>query len=218
MIIKNKKYDVVHAHGLKMNTMLRMAAIFLPQDIKLFNTLHLIYSRQNIISLKDKLRIPYLRVINKLTNNRIRRTTVVSEAVRNNVRGIGYIPEDIKVIYNGTDIPDKVRLTDNQKTYKDSPINYTIGFAGRLKEENAPLPDLIVIDGGKGQLASAYDALVRLGLRLPVISLAKREESVFVPGRQEPIPLPKKSKGLTLLIQIRDEAHRFAITYHKLLR
>ena len=88
----------------------------------------------------------------------------------------------------------------------------------RLKREGAPLPDLIVIDGGKGQLSSAYDALVRLGLRTPVISLAKREESVFVPGRNEPLPIPKKSKGMNLLIQIRDEAHRFAITYHKLLR
>ncbi len=75
-----------------------------------------------------------------------------------------------------------------------------------------------MIDGGKGQLSSAYDALVSLGLRVPVISLAKREESVFVPGRNEPVPIPKKSKGMNLLIQVRDEAHRFAITYHKLLR
>jgi excinuclease ABC subunit C len=88
----------------------------------------------------------------------------------------------------------------------------------KLKGDNLPLPDLIVIDGGKGQLSSAYDAILRLGLRIPMIALAKREESVFVPGRAEPVPLPKKSKGLALLIQIRDEAHRFAITYHKLLR
>jgi excinuclease ABC subunit C len=88
----------------------------------------------------------------------------------------------------------------------------------KLKGDNLPLPDLIVIDGGKGQLSSAYDAILRLGLRIPLVALAKREESVFVPGRAEPVPLPKKSKGLALLIQIRDEAHRFAITYHKLLR
>lgn len=80
-------------------------------------------------------------------------------------------------------------------------------------------PSLIVVDGGKGQLHSAYDALASLGLEdLPLISLAKREEEVFVVGQSEPIVLDKSSPALKLLTRIRDEAHRFAITYHRNLR
>jgi excinuclease ABC subunit C len=80
-------------------------------------------------------------------------------------------------------------------------------------------PTLIVVDGGKGQLHSAYDALASLGLEdLPLISLAKREEEVFVVGEAEPIVLDRQSPALGLLTRIRDEAHRFAITYHRSLR
>ena len=80
-------------------------------------------------------------------------------------------------------------------------------------------PTLIVVDGGKGQLSFAYDALASLGLEdLPLISLAKREEEVFVVGHSEPIILDKNSPALKLLTRIRDEAHRFAITYHRNLR
>ena len=86
----------------------------------------------------------------------------------------------------------------------------------RLLEEEQPLPDLIVIDGGKGQLSSAVDVLQELGLdQQPVIGLAKRLEEVFVPGESLPMNLPKTSPGLKLLQRIRDEAHRFAITYHR---
>ncbi len=81
------------------------------------------------------------------------------------------------------------------------------------------MPSLIVVDGGKGQLNSAYDALASLGLEdMPLISLAKREEEVFVVGKSEPVILDKDSNALKLLIRIRDEAHRFAITYHRGLR
>ncbi|MBT3319589.1 MAG: excinuclease ABC subunit UvrC [Clostridia bacterium] len=80
-------------------------------------------------------------------------------------------------------------------------------------------PSLIVVDGGKGQLSAAYDALASLGLEdLPLISLAKKEEEVFVVGSSEPIILEKDSNALKLLTRIRDEAHRFAITYHRGLR
>lgn len=118
----------------------------------------------------------------------------------------------------------------------------------RLLEEGGALPDLIVIDGGKGQLSSAVDILTKLGLRsasesiserigagemgrkeeianpkspitnLSVIGLAKRLEEVFVPGVSDPQSIPKTSSGLRLLQHIRDEAHRFAITYHRTLR
>ncbi len=80
-------------------------------------------------------------------------------------------------------------------------------------------PDLIVVDGGKGQLGYAYDVLCSLGLEhIPLISLAKRLEEVYVPGVSEPIVLRENSHELNLLIRLRDEAHRFAITYHRGVR
>ena len=89
----------------------------------------------------------------------------------------------------------------------------------RLLEEQGELPDLIVVDGGKGQLSSAVEVLTRLGLKdRPVIGLAKRLEEVFLPGRSDPELIAKASSGLRLLQQVRDEAHRFAITFHRTLR
>jgi excinuclease ABC subunit C len=117
----------------------------------------------------------------------------------------------------------------------------------RVLEEQGSLPDLLVVDGGKGQLSSALDVLERLHLReprmtirrasdppraipgpttedgggvrnLPVIGLAKRLEEVFIPGSQDPQSIPKSSSGLKLLQRIRDEAHRFAIMYHRTVR
>jgi len=88
----------------------------------------------------------------------------------------------------------------------------------RLSEENAPMPDLVVIDGGRGQLTSALGALHALGIRIPVVALAKREEEVFLPGEILPRRLDEKGMALRFLQQIRDEAHRFAITYNRLLR
>ena len=80
-------------------------------------------------------------------------------------------------------------------------------------------PDLIVIDGGKGQLSSVMEIVTALGVTdIPFISLAKREEEVFLPGQSEPVILPRNSYALKLLQRIRDEAHRFAITFHRQLR
>lgn len=80
-------------------------------------------------------------------------------------------------------------------------------------------PDLVIIDGGKGQLSSAVEALEKLGIRdQPIISLAKKFEEVFFPGNSRPTILPRDSAALFVLQQIRDEAHRFAITYHRSLR
>jgi excinuclease ABC subunit C len=88
-------------------------------------------------------------------------------------------------------------------------------FERRLNDEK-PLPDLIVIDGGKGQLSAAHAALAVVGLAdRPLISLAKRDEEVFVWGREEPLRLSRRSPGLRLLQQARDEAHRFAVTYNR---
>lgn len=90
----------------------------------------------------------------------------------------------------------------------------------RLIEENKQLPDLIVIDGGKGQLSSAIEAMNEVGIygRIPVIGIAKRLEEIYTPGDNLPLMINKKSAGLRLLQQIRDEAHRFAITFHRLKR
>ena len=80
-------------------------------------------------------------------------------------------------------------------------------------------PDLVLIDGGKGQLNSALAALKEVGAgSIPVASLAKENEDIFVPGRRSPISLPHTSPGLQILQQLRDEAHRFAISYHQRLR
>lgn len=91
----------------------------------------------------------------------------------------------------------------------------------RVIGEGGILPDLVIIDGGKGQLSSAQEALHRAGTTaatIPVISLAKRLEEVFIPGLETPLRLDPKGKALLYLREIRDEAHRFAITYNRLLR
>lgn len=90
-------------------------------------------------------------------------------------------------------------------------------------EEPAPdrwdRPDLVIIDGGKGQLAAATGAMRELGVHeIPAVGLAKRFEEVFVPGEDEPIILPRGSEALYLVQRLRDEAHRFAITYHRQVR
>ena len=88
----------------------------------------------------------------------------------------------------------------------------------RLLDEGKPLPDLIVIDGGKGQLSYAVEELKKLGIKTPVISLAKREEEIFIPGLSSPLPIKKSEKASLYLQEIRDEAHRFAITFNRQLR
>ncbi|HKQ62694.1 MAG TPA: excinuclease ABC subunit UvrC [Candidatus Polarisedimenticolaceae bacterium] len=86
----------------------------------------------------------------------------------------------------------------------------------RLIAEDRRLPDLVLIDGGAGQLGSAVAALARVGLpMLPVAALAKREEELYLPGRREPLRLPRQSPALQLLQRIRDEAHRVALDRHR---
>src|SRR5204862_4760769 len=92
----------------------------------------------------------------------------------------------------------------------------------RLVAEGRTLPDLILIDGGKGQLSAACEALrVILGSsykKLAIAALAKREEELFLPEKPDSIRLPKDSPALLLVQSVRDEAHRFAITFHRLRR
>jgi excinuclease ABC subunit C len=90
------------------------------------------------------------------------------------------------------------------------------GASADYDESFAGVPNLVVIDGGKGQLSAALSAMQAYDLpRVAVVSLAKRAEEVFVPGRSDPIVLPRESPGLQLLQRIRDEAHRFALGFHR---
>ena len=85
----------------------------------------------------------------------------------------------------------------------------------RLSEESQPLPDLVVVDGGKGQLSAACEALRDLQLQIPIIGIAKRLEEIFFPDDPIPLYLDKNSESLRLIQQMRDEAHRFGITHHR---
>lgn len=88
-------------------------------------------------------------------------------------------------------------------------------YLSRRQTEGKPLPDLIVIDGGKGQLSSALAAMQELGLSIPLISLAKREEEIYFPHTSEPLRLARRNPALRLLQRARDEAHRFGVSYNR---
>jgi excinuclease ABC subunit C len=120
--------------------------------------------------------------------------------------------------------PDK----NNYRRFKIKTVDGNDDFASmaevvtrrytKLKLNKEPFPDLIVIDGGKGQLSSALSALNHIGVKIPILALAKKQEEIFVPGKNVSIQLSKKNKGLQLLQRMRDEAHRFAISYNRFLR
>jgi excinuclease ABC subunit C len=89
-------------------------------------------------------------------------------------------------------------------------------YLTRRRDENLRMPDLMVIDGGKGQLSAAIGAAAAVGAtEIPIISLAKREEEVFIPGRPDALRLPRRSPSLRLLQRARDEAHRFGLAYNR---
>ena len=89
-------------------------------------------------------------------------------------------------------------------------------YVRRRLEEGKPLPDLVVVDGGKGQLNAAREALVAAGLSdQPLASLAKRDEEIYQPDRRDPLRLPRTAPSLRLLQRARDEAHRFAVSFNR---
>ena len=123
----------------------------------------------------------------------------------------------------------------NAKPYKDGYRKYKIRTVGsiddyamirevvrrryrRLLEEKKNMPDLILIDGGRGHLNVALGELKSLGLKIPVISIAKKKEEIFTKDSESPLDISHRSKAFKLIQRIRDDAHRFAISYHKLLR
>ncbi|PKO95128.1 MAG: excinuclease ABC subunit C, partial [Bacteroidetes bacterium HGW-Bacteroidetes-9] len=87
----------------------------------------------------------------------------------------------------------------------------------RMVEENQPLPQLVIVDGGKGQLSAAMQSIYKLGLqnKIQLIGIAKRLEELYFPGDSVPLHLDKKSETLKVIQQMRDEAHRFGITHHR---
>jgi excinuclease ABC subunit C len=121
----------------------------------------------------------------------------------------------------------KIREVDGQDDFASMEETIRRRFKAYLKEQEKPVaeqgkfsypPSLVVIDGGAGQLGRAVKVLDELDLDIPVIGLAKKMEEVYMPGRPEPIQIPRDAEALYLLQQVRDEAHRFANTYHQNLR
>jgi len=113
----------------------------------------------------------------------------------------------------------KIKGTQSQQDDYAAIHEVVTRYLTRRKDEAKPLPDLMVIDGGKGQLAAAVDAAHALGLtQIPFIGLAKRDEEVFFPGRSEPLRLSRRSPSLRLLQRARDEAHRFGLAYNRVRR
>ena len=97
--------------------------------------------------------------------------------------------------------------------------SWTQGTRGAVGAAGAAMPDLVIVDGGKGQLSAALEVMDELGLaEVPVAGLAKENEEIFLPGAKAGLMLPRTSQSLFLVQRIRDEAHRFAITYHRNVR
>lgn len=119
----------------------------------------------------------------------------------------------------------KVQGEDAADATQESPLDAMRRIAEQIEESNAAkktryvrLPDLVIVDGGKGQLSSAFEELRRLGLQeLPIVGLAKEREEIFSPGNPIPLTLPHDTGALKLMQRIRDEAHRFANGYHQIL-
>lgn len=115
----------------------------------------------------------------------------------------------IKTVRGSNDFASMQEVLRRRFDVKHSPDNPNNGW---------PTPDLVIIDGGRPQLSAAMQVWKELSLTIPLISLAKRIEEIFIPGQPNPILLPRISGALHLVQRVRDEAHRFAVSYHKLLR
>jgi excinuclease ABC subunit C len=118
----------------------------------------------------------------------------------------------------------RFRRQSSNSSESDAPLEENESESILQIEQEVPLqhewaiPDLIIIDGGKGQLSAAMEVLQELHIDIPTIGLAKENEEIFVPASPDPIILPRSSQGLYMVQRIRDEAHRFGITYHRKLR
>ncbi|MBI2445399.1 excinuclease ABC subunit UvrC [Candidatus Micrarchaeota archaeon] len=119
-----------------------------------------------------------------------------------------------------TDVPERNKPRDNA-TYGPRPDDFAAMREAvyrrydRLVRDKQPMPDLVLIDGGKGQLSAALDAFEQAGVRIPVCALAKEFEEIYLPERSIPIRLARNHAGLKLLQRVRDEVHRFVIGFHR---
>ncbi len=191
--------------------------IVVPQKGDLKNLLDLVYKNVEISFFGDFSRLEELRRVLKMQE--IPKTIECFDISHlSGTSGVGSMVQ----FRNGK--PDK----SNYRRFKIRSFEGNDDFAGmrevierrykKLVKENLELPNLIVVDGGAGQLSSAMNILKKLNLKIPVISLAKKEEEIYIPGEDEPLKLFRKNKARLLLQAIRDEAHRFAINYNRLLR
>jgi excinuclease ABC subunit C len=155
---------------------------------------------------KDLRLLTWPEVIECFDNSNFQGTTPVASMVRfvdGRPDKKGYRHFNIKTVEGSNDFASMKEIVGRR--YK------------RILEEEAQFPSLIVVDGGKGQLSSACEALQELGLygKIPIIGIAKKLEEIYYPDDPIPLHISKKSPGLMLLQKIRDEAHRFAITFHR---
>ncbi len=204
------------------------------------NIIPLIGDKKKLValSLKNALELKKEKELSKL--ERKTKNTEILEVLQKDLQ-LKTLPMVIECFDNsnfqGTSpVASMVRFVDakpDKKGYRHFNIKTVVGpddFASmkeivtrrytRLIKEQQKLPDLIIVDGGKGQLSSAVEALKELSIygRVPIAGIAKKLEEIYVPGDSIPLLINKKSQGLRLLQQMRDEAHRFAITFHRLKR
>lgn len=166
--------------------------------------------KEVLITLQNDMKLPSLpSVIECFDNSNFQGTTPVASMVRfveAKPDKKGYRHFNIKTVEGPNDFASMKEIVGRR--YK------------RILEEGEKLPDLILVDGGKGQLSSACEALKELGIygKVPIAGIAKKLEEIYYPEDPFPLHISKKSQGLLLLQYIRDEAHRFAITFHRLKR
>ncbi len=177
-------------------------------DLILRNIKISMYEEPGLAELKDRLGLP--------------KVPKVIECFDISNHGKSYAVGAMSRFVNG--IPDrggyrkfKIRMVSGQNDF--AMINEVVRRRYlRLESENSALPDLVLIDGGKGQLNAATSALESLAVKIPCISIAKQNEEVFVPQKKEPVIIPKNRQSLKILQFARDEAHRFGVAYNRALR
>jgi excinuclease ABC subunit C len=161
-----------------------------------------------LLQLQEALRLPSIpRRIDAFDNSHIQGTNIVSACIQ------FHDGKPNKQAYRKF-IIRTVTQNDDFATMREAVRRR---YADALKKQE-PLPDLILIDGGKGQLHAASEALAQLDLAIPAIGLAKREEEVFVPGLPTPLSIDRKSEASLFLQRVRNEVHRFVITFHRARR
>ncbi|MDR3071843.1 MAG: excinuclease ABC subunit UvrC [Endomicrobium sp.] len=180
-------------------------------------------------------------IISEITQNEMNQSVQRADSINElkDVLGLKHQPAiiegfDNSNIQGASAVASMVRFQNgiaDKKNYRRFKIKTVVGiddFASihevvfrrysSLTRKNEKLPDLVLIDGGKGQLGAAIDALRELQLQIPVVALAKKNEEIFLPTKDKALVLSKYSGALKLLQSVRDEAHRFAVNYHRKLR